>query len=158
MADDKKSDKTNLEVEGKVAVVRVRGIRNIKPKIRKTFELLRLDKPNQCVLVNGNPKLMGMINIVKDYVAYGVVSSDTIYKLIKKRGEKGGKLVRTLFEDDELKSLSEKIFLGAPVNEFVNQVFRLHPPRSGYKNIKKAYPLGDLGKRDDMNRLVLRMI
>ena len=38
-------------LEGKtIAVVRVRGIRNLKPKIRKTLQLLKLNKPNHAVI------------------------------------------------------------------------------------------------------------
>ena len=35
---------------------------------------------------------------------------------------------------------------------------RLHPPRKGYKTIKKPAPEGDLGKREDMNLLLKRMM
>lgn len=142
----------------KIAVVRIRGIRNMKPKIRKTLEILKLNKPNQCILVNDTPEIRGMIKIIKDYVAYGKISQDIAFKLFKKRGEKGGKLLRKLYNEEEIKKMVEKVCQGEPLNKHVDPVFRLHPPRKGYKNIKIAYPLGDLGKREDMDQLVKRMM
>lgn len=37
------------------------------------------------------------------------------------------------------------------------RVYYLHPPRKGLKSIKKHYPKGDLGKRDNIKELVERM-
>jgi len=34
----------------------------------------------------------------------------------------------------------------------------LHPPRGGFKSIKRAFPKGDLGPRDDMEKLIARML
>ena len=33
----------------------------------------------------------------------------------------------------------------------------LHPPRGGFKSTKLAYPKGDLGRREDMDKLIRRM-
>lgn len=142
----------------KIAVLRIRGIRNLKPKIKKTLELLNLDKPNQCILVNPTKEMLGMINVVKDYVAFGNVSEDTIFKLLRKKGEKGRNLIRKLVNEGELKKMASEIEQGEPLKKYVDPVFRLRPPSRGYKNIKKAYPLGDLGKRNDMDQLLNRMI
>jgi ribosomal protein L30/L7E len=111
-----------------IAVVRIRGIRNIKPRVKKTLELMKLEKPNYCVVLNPTPQNMGMINLIKDYVAFGSIKSETHELLKKKRGKEGSK------------------------------AFRLKPPKRGLKNIKLAYPLGDLGKRDDMDQLISRMV
>jgi large subunit ribosomal protein L30 len=111
-----------------IAVVRIRGIRNIKPTIRKTLELLKLEKPNCCIVLNPTPQMMGMVNLIKDYVAFGNIKTETHELLKKKRGKENSK------------------------------AFRLKPPRHGLKNVKLAYPLGDLGKRDDMDSLISRMV
>ncbi len=141
-----------------IAIVRVRGIRNLKPKIKKTFELLMLEKPNQCVIVKNDPKMLGMINVVQSYVAYGEVSEELIKKLLLKRGEKGGKKAKELYSEKEAEKISKEIYSGEPVKKYADPVFRLHPPRKGYKNIKKSYPMGDLGKRNDMDILIKRMM
>lgn len=142
----------------KIAIVRIRGIRNMKPKIKKTFELLRLGKPNQCVLVNSDPKMNGMIQVVKDYVGYGAVSPETIAKLMNKRGEKGGKRLKEIFKKEEIEKMAKEISGGEPLKKYADPVFRLRPPSKGHKNIKKAYPIGDLGKRDDMDQLLRKMM
>lgn len=111
-----------------IAVVRIRGIRNIKPVIKKTLELLKLEKPNYCVVLSPTPQIMGMVNLVKDYVTFGSIKKETQDLLAKKRGREGSK------------------------------AYRLKPARHGLKNIKLAYPLGDLGKRDDMDSLIMRMV
>ena len=143
----------------KIAVVRVRGKRKLKPKIDRTLELLRLDRPNHCVIVDDSKPSMGMLGIVKDYVTFGKIDGETLFKLIYKRGMKGSKRIRELSKKEEIQEAAKKIFDGKmKLSEFVDPVFMLHPPRKGYKSIKKAHPLGDLGKREEMNTLLRRMI
>ena len=137
-----------------VAVVRIRGRRNVKPRIRKTLELLRLHKPNHAVVYKESPSLMGMLNKVKDYVAYGNISEKTFLALLEKRGEKGSKKLKEVANVEEV----AKAFIESGKREF-DPVFRLHPPRKGWKDIKKPYTAGgDLGKRPDMDSLLKRMM
>ncbi len=147
-----------MEKTGKIAIVRIRGVRNIKPEIKRTLELLRLSRPHHCVVVDLTPQTMGMIRLIGDYVAFGAVTQDTIEKLIVKRGEKGAKNAPEVMKAPEIKAAAEKIAKGAKVKEFVDPVFRLHPPRKGYRDIKMQYPQGDLGKRPDMDDLLKRMM
>jgi hypothetical protein len=53
--------------------------------------------------------------------------------------------------------MAKEIFSGKTPAD-LDKVFRLHPPRRGYKNIKLHYPKGDIGKRDSMDDLIKRMI
>jgi large subunit ribosomal protein L30 len=142
----------------KIAVVRIRGIRNIAPKIRDTLRLMNLEKPNNCVLVEDTPQNMGMVQSCKDYITYGVVSEKVLFELLKKRGEKGGRRLREVMEEEEIAQVAKKIMHEENVRNFINPVFRLHPPRKGYKTIKKPAPEGDLGKREDMDSLLRRMM
>jgi len=142
----------------KLAVLRVRGIRKIDPKIQKTFELLRLEKPNHCVLIDDSPQNLGMLSIVKDYVTYGPVDEATIKVLLYKRGRKGASLLRSLLKEDQLNDAAKSIFSGKKTVDYANPVFRLNPPSKGYKNIKENYPQGSLGKRDTMVPLLRRMM
>jgi large subunit ribosomal protein L30 len=142
----------------KLAVLRVRGCRKIAPRINKSLELLRLEKPNHCVLVEDSPQNKGMLEKVKDYVAYGPVAEETIASLLQKRGRKGAELLRASLKEDALKKAAKEIFSGKRTAEFANPVFRLNPPSRGYKDTKRAYPLGDLGKRGEMDTLLKRMI
>ncbi|VVC03663.1 50S ribosomal protein L30 [Candidatus Bilamarchaeum dharawalense] len=142
----------------KIAVLRVRGIRKVDPKIRKTFELLRLQKPNHCVLVDDSPQTLGMLSIVKDYVTYGPVDEETISALLYKRGRKGAALLRSILKEEQIKEAAKSIFAGKKTVDYVNPVFRLNPPSKGHKNIKANYPEGSLGKRESMSILLRKMM
>ncbi|MBI2079513.1 uL30 family ribosomal protein [Candidatus Micrarchaeota archaeon] len=141
-----------------LAIIRVRGIRSVKPRIKKTLELLRLYKPNHCVLLPATKAVLGMLIVAKDYVSYGPVKEDTVYKLLHKRGELGNKLLRVIKKDEEIKSIVKELVSEKRARDLVDPVFRLHPPEGGYKDIKSPYPRGDLGKRDNMDLFLLRMI
>ncbi|MEM4165940.1 MAG: 50S ribosomal protein L30 [Candidatus Bilamarchaeaceae archaeon] len=141
------------------AVIRVRGIRKIKPRIKKTLELLRLHKPNHCVIVRDSPTVKGMLNVAKDYIAYGVVDDKMIAKLLYKRGKIGSIFLRDKIDKKTIEEIAKEIFEGKKkVSEVVDPVFCLHPPRKGYKNIKLHYPRGDLGRHDDISKLLNRML
>lgn len=142
----------------KIAIVRVRGIRKIRPDVEKTFEYLNLEKPNNCVIIDDTPMNMGMVMMVKDYVTYGPISEDVLFSLVLKKGEKGSVLLKESMDEAAIKKIAKEIFSGKKVSEFANSTFRLRPPSKGYKNTKKTYPMGDLGKRTEMDSLIKRMI
>jgi len=130
----------------------------MKPRTKRTLELLKLQRPNHCVVFTSSPQILGMINIAKDYVAFGEISEELLAALLAKRGEKGAKMLSELMKEAEFKSTAKAIFGGKKVSEFADPVFRLHPPRGGYKDIKVVFPLGDLGKRTDMDKLITKMM
>jgi large subunit ribosomal protein L30 len=142
----------------KIAIVRIRGIRNVAPKVKTALRLMNLEKPNNCVVIEDSPQNMGMVQLCKDYITYGAVSEKMLFELLRKRGEKGGRLLREVMEDEEIGKVAKKIMHEEHVKNFINPVFRLHPPRKGYKTIKKPAPEGDLGKREDMDSLLKRMM
>jgi large subunit ribosomal protein L30 len=149
------------------AVVKIRGVVKSKPDVRRTLELLNLDRTNHCVIINDNEHYRGMLQKVKDYVAWGEVNAETLTVLLKKRGMLTGGRKLT---DDYLKHNSQfkdiKSLARAVVNEGVNlkaipdlkPVLRLHPPRKGHKGIKKPFPEGVLGfHRTMINEFLLKM-
>ena len=142
----------------KIAVVRVRGCRKISPRIVKTLELLRLEQPNHCVLVEDSPQNKGMLEHAKDYVTFGPVSEETIFSLLQRRGRKGSGLLRSIVNEEELRKMAKEIFDGRKTLDFASPVFRLSPPSKGYKDKKRDYPQGDLGRRDEMDSLLRRMM
>ena len=142
----------------KIAVVRLRGIRNIAPKTKHTMKLLNIEKENNCVIIEDTPQNMGMLKRCKDYITYGVISEKTLFELLKKRGEKGSRMLREIMEEDEIKEVAKKVMHKENMRNFIDPVFRLHPPRKGYKTIKKPAPEGDLGPREDMNSLIKKMM
>lgn len=128
----------------KIAVIRIRGVRNMKPRQKKTFELLRIERPNHCVVVDATPQTMGMLNVVKDYVTFGKVSDKTLSALDAKRGK--------------AKPEASLPKTGNPETENRKPVYRLHPPKKGMKDIKLPWPAGVLGAREDMDAFIRKMI
>ncbi|MHC1625032.1 MAG: 50S ribosomal protein L30 [Methermicoccaceae archaeon] len=150
-----------------IVVVRLRGTVNTKPEIRNTLRLLRLTRSNHCVLVEDNPHYRGMLQMVKDYVAFGDADIETIESLLHHRAElEGGKRLTDEYvaENTEYNSISElaRAIADGEITlkdiPHMRPIFRLHPPRKGLKSIKKPYRMGgDTGKRDDINQLLSRM-
>ena len=142
----------------KIAIVKVRGRRNLSPRIAKTLELLNLERTNNCVVIEDTPQNMGMVQVCKDYITYGPIGEKTLFELLRKRGEKGGRRLREVMEEEEIKQAANKIMHEEKVQNFADPVFRLHPPGKGYKNIKDPAPEGDLGRRNEMDSLVKKMM
>ena len=70
-----------------IAAIRIRGLVNIKPDIKKTLELLNLTRANHCVLLDESKTTKGMLQVAKDYITWGEIESKTIKDLISKRGK-----------------------------------------------------------------------
>ena len=130
---------------------------------------MNLTRTNHCVLIEETPTAKGMLQIVKDYVTWGDVEKVTLTKLIKERGRlEGDKPISedhlksaTSYNDVEKLSdaiISKKLKFKEIPN--VKPVFRLNPPKKGYKSIKRAYTKkGALGYRGkEINKLLERML
>lgn len=74
------------------AVVRVRGTANLTKATEDTFKILRLTKPNHCVVIPKNQSYDGMLQAVKDYATWGEISEDVKKKL--GTFSKGKKVIR----------------------------------------------------------------
>ena len=139
------------------AVIRVRGLINIKPDIKKTLQLLRLTRANHSVLISKTPVTQGMLQRVKDYVTWGEIDNKTLEKMIEKRGRLAGD---KKLDSENAKGISGVIGNeGTAKNTDMKPVFRLSPPSRGYKSTRKLYPKGALGYRGEkINELLNRMI
>lgn len=153
------------------AVIRVRGRPTIRHEIQKTMKLMRLHKVNHMVLVKNTPSMRGMIQKAKDYITWGEIDKETLADVLKARGRLVGnkpldeKAISKITDGkaNSFEELAEMI-----INEVIDiktikdlkPVFRLHPPRKGYKGIKIPYRMGGaLGYRGkDINDLIRRMI
>jgi large subunit ribosomal protein L30 len=151
------------------AVVRVRGIVNVKPDIKHTLKLLNLTRTNHCALIEEKPSNKGMLQIAKDYVTWGEIEKDVLSELIISRGKLEGDKNLT---DDYLKSATsydsiDKLSKAIIENKFkykdipnVKPIFRLSPPKKGFEGIKRSYTnKGALGYRGkQINNLIKRML
>jgi len=151
------------------AIIRVRGIVNIKPDIKRTMQLLRLNKVNHCVTVDENPYYKGMLQVAKDYVTWGEIDKDILLKLINSKGKLEGdkKLTSDYIKSSTSFDSVEKLSQAIVDNKFkykeipnVKPLFRLNPPRKGYEGIKRSFKNGGaLGYRGkNINKLIERMV
>lgn len=133
------------------AIIRLKGSVNTKPQIKDTLKMLRLNQINHCVVVEENPVYKGMIQIVKDYVAFGVINADTLTLIMENRGklEGGDRLTdEYVAKNSSFKNIKEfaaavadgKARLGDMPG--LKPVFRMHPPRKGHKGLKRTYQQG----------------
>jgi len=147
------------------AIVRLRGEVNTRPEIRDTLDMLRISRINHCVVVKEDPHYRGMIQKVKDYVAWGKIDENTLAMLLEKRGRLSGnrRLTEQFMKEKgyaSVKELAEAVNTGTvSLKDLgIKPVFRLHPARKGLKSTKKtARQGGDLGFRDDIADLIVRM-
>ena len=152
-----------------VAAIRVRGIVNVKPDIKKTLQLLNLTRVNHCVLLEENPSTKGMLQVVKDYLTWGEIDKKVLAKLITIRGKLEGdknlteSYIKSATSYDNLDKLSQAIidkkFKYRDIPS-VKPIFRLNPPRKGYEGVKRSFAnkgaLGYRGKK--INQLIEKMI
>jgi large subunit ribosomal protein L30 len=154
-----------------VAVVRVRGVMGIRSTIAKGINMLGLTRKNHCVILRGNPSVMGMLNASKDYVAWGEPTEATVEALLSKAGKTTGDKPLTdkyVSENSSsklktVKELAKAIHAGtadASAVKGLKKVFRLNPPRKGYGASTKAlYPAGACGNRGEkINELIASML
>ncbi len=112
-----------------IAVIRIKGQVALRKTVKETLDRLRLRRKYSCIVIeNPNEAQLGMINSVRDFVAFGEINEETYNKLKEARGKKGKKF------------------------------FRLHPARGGMKtklHFPKGV-LGD--NKEKINDLILRML
>lgn len=149
-------------------VVRIRGIPDVRYDIKETLRRLRLNKKFHATIVPDTPMYRCMLFKAKDYIAYGPADKDTVKELLLKRGRLIGN--KPLTEDYvknhlamDIGELAEKLANGElklSGLKGIKPVFRLHPPRGGFKkSIKKLVQAGgELGFREDISNLILRML
>lgn len=149
-----------------LAVVRLRGTIDVHRKISETLRLLRLHRRYHCVVIPDTPSYRGMLQVVKDYVAYGEIDHETLALLLRRRGELEGKkrltdeYVKEKTGYNSIEEFAKAVAEGkAKLSDLpeLKPVFRLHPPRKGLKNIKWHYPKGDLGYHREIKSLLYRM-
>lgn len=158
------------------AIIRVRGRVNCPHDVEYTLKLLRLHKKYHCVIYPSNlPGLEGMLRKAKDWVTWGEINRETLIRLLYARGRvPGGKHLTDEYVDEKLgqlgikggvPALADAILSGKlllhKVDNLIKPVFRLHPPRGGFKGtIKKPCEQGgETGYRGTaINDLIMSML
>ncbi len=151
------------------AVVRVRGSINVKPDIKRTLSMLRLNRVNHTVVIEKDNSFVGMLERAKDYITWGEIDRETLTGLIKSKGRLEGDKPLT---DDYIKSSTSYSSIDELADALIENkinyrelpnikpIFRLNPPKGGYEGIKRTFKTGGaLGYRGNLiNDLIRRMI
>ncbi|WP_456474524.1 50S ribosomal protein L30 [Candidatus Pyrohabitans sp.] len=150
----------------RLSVVRVRGRVGVPQEVEDTLTMLRLTRVNHCVFIDDRPTYAGMLQKVKDYITWGEVSADEVALILRRRGELvGGEKLTDAYvkEHTRFKSIDDfaKAFVDfkAELSDIpdLKPVFRLHPPRKGYRGIKRSFVEGAaLGYRGEAMKELLR--
>lgn len=153
----------------KLAVVRVRSSVNVRRGVRKIMQMLGLTRVNHCVIIDDIPTYRGMLQKAKDVLTWGEVKQKVLEQLIRKRGRLAGdkrladEFVKSQTSFQSLSEFAAAVHAGEAELKALpglKKVFRLHPPRKGYKSTKRPFKdFGDLGYRGErINELILKMI
>ena len=149
--------------------IRIRGMSDISQEIKDTLNMLRLTRNCHATLIDDRPSYKGMLRKSKDYLTWGEVSQENIALLLKNRGKLAGdkKLTDEYAKELGYKSLDDlakamfKMEVECSSLSKVKPVFRLRPPKKGFKGkVKRSYAAGgELGYRGDaINDLLKRMV
>jgi len=166
-----------VPAEAKVAlVVRIRGINNLAPQVRKILQLLRLRQLHNATFVRINRATLNMLKKIEPYVTFGYPSRKVVSDLVYKRGYGKVNKQRIPLTSNEIveKVLGQYGIIS--VEDLVNEIntvgphfkeannflwaFKLTSPKGGFNN--KRHPFqqgGDWGNREEeINNLVKRML
>ncbi len=154
----------------KLAVIQIRGAINVKKKVKDALKMLRLRKKHNCAIHDATPSVLGMLDVVKDYVTWGEIDKETLKLLLEKRGKlpRSQPLTEQYIKEKlnmTFDELAEKIISGGMKLKDIpglRPVFKLKPPLYGFESggIKKPFSMGGaLGyRKDKINDLVKRMV
>ena len=153
----------------KLAIIKVRGSVNVRRDVKETMQMLGLTRINHCVVIDDTPTYRGMLQKAKDMLTWGEVEQKVLEQLIRKRGRLTGdkrltdEFIKSQTPFQSLNEFAAAVHAGEAELKALpglKKVFRLHPPRKGYKATKRPFKdFGDLGYRGgQINELVLKMI
>jgi 60S ribosomal protein uL30 len=166
-----------LASEPKLAfVIRIRGINNVSPKVKKILQLLRLRQVHNGVFVKLNKATRNMLLLVEPYITYGTPNMKTIREVIYKRGYGKVDKQRLPLTNNSIISKTLGQFNIICVEDLIHEIatvgshfkeannflwpFKLSAPLGGFTRFKKIHfsEGGDHGNREEeINKLVRRM-
>jgi len=152
-----------------LAAVRVKGEADLRADVQAALRMLRLSRVHTATLLRSTPSTLGQLRKVKDAAFWGPIGEETLARLLAKRGRLVGdrRLTPEAVREtgyDSVASLAKALFdgeVGIADVEGLKPVFRLHPPKGGFKGGKEKSArglgnLGDVGER--VNEILLKMI
>merc|ERR1712193_397784 len=170
----KKAGNFYVAAEPKLAfVMRIRGINQVAPKVRKVLQLFRLRQINNGVFIKLNKATINMLRICEPYITWGVPNLKSVRELIYKRGylKVDGKrtpitsndLVESTLERHGIicvEDMIHEIITVGPNFKYVSNMlwpFKLNTPNGGWrKKTNHFVEGGDFGCREDKINALLR--
>jgi large subunit ribosomal protein L30 len=141
------------ETNKAIIVVKIRGEISARRESRETLALLHLKHTNHGIIIDNRPAFLGMLQRVQSYVTWGEASKELVTLMLKERGKLVGSKPLT---EENVKTLGYEWKI-----EGMQPLFKLHPPKKGYKKkIKKSFRAGgEAGYRGEaINDIVKRMV
>merc|ERR1712095_190824 len=173
----KKSGNFYVPSEPKLAfVMRIRGINQVAPKVKKVLQLLRLRQINNGVFIKLNKATINMLRICEPYITWGTPNLKSVRELIYKRGFVKINGNRTPITSNDLvegslgkfgiicvEALIHEILSVGPNFKYASNFlwpFKLNTPSGGWrKKVNHFVEGGDFGCREDkINELLKKMI
>merc|ERR1712154_344479 len=139
--------------EPKLAVViRIRGINQVSPRVKKILQLLRLRQIGNTTFVKLNKATIMMLNIAQPYITWGYPNVKTVRELIYKRGFGKVNGQRVPFTDNAVIANFKR------ASNFL-WPFKLSTPTGGYRNVTNHFVEGgDFGNREDKINNLIRLM
>jgi len=175
--DAKKEGNYYVPAEPKLAfVMRIRGINQVSPKVKKVLQLLRLRQINNGVFIKMNKATINMLRICEPYITYGSPNLKAVRDLVYKRGFVKVDGNRTPITSNEIienklgkmgiicvEDLIHEIFTVGPNFKYASNFlwpFKLNTPTGGWrKKTNHFVEGGDFGCREyKINDLLKKMI
>merc|ERR1712032_1488680 len=113
-------------------VMRIRGINQVSPKVKKVLQLFRLRQINNGVFIKLNKATINMLRICEPYITWGTPNLKSVRELVYKRGF--------------VKIAGNR----TPITSNFLWPFKLNTPAGGWrKKVNHFVEGGDFGCRED---------
>jgi len=157
-------------------VMRIRGINQVSPKVKKVLQLFRLRQINNGVFIKLNKATINMLRICEPYITWGTPNLKSVRELVYKRGFVKIAGNRTPITSNDLVEGSLGKFGIICVEDLIHEIlsvgpnfkyasnflwpFKLNTPAGGWrKKVNHFVEGGDFGCREDkINELLKKMI
>merc|ERR1711955_80134 len=173
----KKEGNFYVSAEPKLAfVIRIRGINQVAPKVKKVLQLFRLRQINSGVFIKLNKATLNMLRICEPYITWGSPNLKSVRELIYKRGHVKIDGNRKPITSNDMIEQSLGKFGIICVEDIIHEIltvgpnfkyasnflwpFKLNTPTGGWrKKVNHFVEGGDFGCREDkINELLKKMI
>jgi large subunit ribosomal protein L30 len=135
-----------------ILVIRISGLVEMLSGMNETLFRMHLRKKYSAILLKETEGNKNLLQLIRNFVAYGPIDKATLELLISKRGISLNK------KRVDYKRAVEIIESEGIDKAGIKPYFRLHPPRGGIKS-KIHFPKGVLGdNKEKINELVRRML